>query len=175
MKQGLSGVKLAVKVLREYYGKDEAHAAAEGAGAGIIGLLEVVESDFSKTLTEATAAEESAQSDYEKLSKENEIDKTSKDQDVKYKAREFADLDKATAEATSDRAGVQDQLDAVMEYLTTLEKRCIATDESYAERKQKREAELAGLKEALSILEGSAALLQKSRSLRGVHLHHLSA
>ena len=37
------------------------------------------------------------------------------------------------------------------------------------------EAETAGLKEVLTILEGSVALLQESRSQRGVHLHHFSA
>merc|ERR1712113_985848 len=127
------------------------------------------------------ASEESAQNAYEKLSKENEIDKSSKEQDVKYKTKESADLDKATADETSDRAGVQAELDAVMEYLTTLHKRCMVTGgvlgtsaESYAERKRRREAELVGLKEALSILEGSAALLQESRRLRGVHVHYLS-
>ena len=36
-------------------------------------------------------------------------------------------------------------------------------------------AETAGLKEVLTILEGSVALLQESRSQRGVHLHHFSA
>jgi len=181
MEKGLSGVKLALKILTEYYAKDKAHSAAEGAGAGVIGLLEVVESDFSKALAEAMAAEEGAASAYDKLSKENEIDKTMKEQDIKYKTKEAADLDKATADETSDRSGVQAELAAVMEYLGTLEKRCIVTGavlgtsaESYAERKQRREAEIAGLKEALSILEGSAALLQETRSLRGVHMHNLS-
>merc|ERR1712176_1704595 len=103
------------------------------------------------------------QNTYEKLSKENEIDKTSKEQDVKYKSKESADLDKATADDTSDRSGVQAELNAVTEYLATLHKRCIVTGdvlgtsaESYAERKRRREAEIAGLKEALTILEGSA-------------------
>merc|ERR1719356_2195654 len=174
MEKGLSGVKLALKILTEYYAKDKAHSAAEGSGAGIIGLLEVVESDFSKALAEAMAAEEGAASAYDKLSKENEIDKTMKEQDIKYKT-------KAAADETSDRSGVQAELAAVMEYLGTLEKRCIVTGavlgtsaESYAERKQRREAEIAGLKEALSILEGSAALLQETRSLRGVNMHNLS-
>merc|ERR1712048_613870 len=181
MEKGLSGVKLALKILTEYYAKDKAHSAAEGSGAGIIGLLEVVESDFSKALAEAMAAEEGAASAYDKLSKENEIDKTMKEQDIKYKTKEAEDLDKATADETSDRSGVQAELAAVMEYLGTLEKRCIVTGavlgtsaESYAERKQRREAEIAGLKEALSILEGSAALLQETRSLRGVNMHNLS-
>merc|ERR1719316_2094238 len=61
IEEGLEGVKLALKILREYYAKeDKAHAAAEGAGSGIIGLLEVVESDFSKGLAEMIATEESA-------------------------------------------------------------------------------------------------------------------
>merc|ERR1719433_2397401 len=46
MEAGIEGVQIALKVLRDYYAKaDKAHAAAEGAGSGIIGLIEVVESD----------------------------------------------------------------------------------------------------------------------------------
>merc|ERR1740138_1564525 len=120
MEKGLDGIKLALKILTEYYAKDKSHVAAEGAGGGIIGLLEVVESDFSKGLAEMTAAEESAQTTYETETKENEIDKANKDQDVKYKTKESKDLDKAVAEATSDRAGVQTELDAVNEYLAKL-------------------------------------------------------
>merc|ERR1719335_1413591 len=51
MEEGIEGIKLALKVLREYYAKDDkSHDAAEGAGSGIIGMLEVAESDFSKGL-----------------------------------------------------------------------------------------------------------------------------
>merc|ERR1712039_597584 len=150
MEQGLKGVKLALQVLREYYAKeDKAHAAAEGAGGGIIGLLEVVESDFSKGLAEMTASEESAQAAYEKETKENEIDKANKDQDVKYKTKESKDLDKAVAEDTSDRATVQTELDAVNEYLAKLHKECDEKVVPYEERKRRRESEIAGLKEAL--------------------------
>merc|ERR1711920_1031945 len=79
MEQGLDGVKLALKVLRDYYAKDDkAHSAAEGAGHGIIGLLEVIESDFSQALAEFISVEESSASTYDKQSKENEIEKTTK-------------------------------------------------------------------------------------------------
>ena len=40
MDKGVKGVQLALKVLREYYAKDAAHQSADGAGEGIIGLLE---------------------------------------------------------------------------------------------------------------------------------------
>merc|ERR1719362_2685963 len=94
MEQGLKGVKIALKVLREYYSQDKAHAAADGAGASIIGFLEVVESDFTKGLAEMTAAEESAQSAYETQTKDNEIEKATKEMDVAYKTKESTGLDK---------------------------------------------------------------------------------
>merc|ERR1719387_2251137 len=91
MKLGIEGVKKALSVLKEYYAKaDKSHGAADGAGSGIIGLLEVAESDFTKGLTEMTAAEETAAADYEAYCKEDEISRTTKEQDVKYKTKEAA-------------------------------------------------------------------------------------
>merc|ERR1719296_474276 len=174
IEQGLAGVKLALKVLREYYTSgDQSQGAAKGAGEGIIGLLEVIESDFTKTLAEIIATEESAAAAYDKQTKENQIDKTAKDQDVKYKTKEAADLDKAVAEDTNDRSGVQTELDAVNKYLASLHKQCDEKVEPYAETKRRREAEIAGLKEALTILEGQASLVQTGarRSLRAVRSH----
>merc|ERR1719171_2345177 len=66
MEKGVKGVQLALKVLNDYYAKEgKAHGSADGAGAGIIGLLEVCESDFSKGLAEMRAAEEAAVAEYE--------------------------------------------------------------------------------------------------------------
>jgi len=174
MKKGVEGVKLALKVLNEYYAKaDKSHSSADGAGSGIIGLLEVCESDFSKGLAEMIAAEDTAVTEYEVTSKENAITKATKDQDAKYKTKEHKGLDKETAEATADRAGVQEELDAVNAYYKGIQGRCIAKAETYAERVQRRTAEIAGLKEALQILDGEAVLIQRSskRALRGIQAH----
>jgi len=170
MEKGVEGIKLALKVLREYYAKEESlvqmkTAKADGAASGIIGMLEVVESDFSKGLAEMISEEENAAAAYEATSKENAIAKVTKEQDVKYKTKEAKSLDKATAEANSDRDGLQTELDAVLEYFDKIKEQCIAKPEPYAERKRRREAEIAGLKEALTILEGES-LLQ-----RGVTRH----
>jgi len=169
MEQGVEGVKMALKVLTEYYAKeDKSHESADGAGEGIIGLLEVVESDFTKGLAEMTAGESSAASEYDKLTKENEISKAMKMQDVKYKTKDSKGLDKDTAEASADRATVQEELDAVLEYYKGIKARCVAKAESYSERTERRAAEIAGLKEALSILDGESVLLQQNakRTLR---------
>jgi len=160
MKAGIEGVKKALSVLKEYYAKDSAHGS--GDSSGIIGLLEVCESDFTKGLTEMTAEEQSAASEHEAYSKENEIATVQKEQDVKYKTKEAAGLDKNVSELSTDLAGVSDELAAVVSALDKLKDMCVAKAEPYAERKARRESEIAGLKEALQILEGEAVLLQKT-------------
>jgi len=174
MEKGIKGVRLALKVLNDYYAKsDKAHSSADGAGSGIIGLLEVAESDFTKGLAEMKAAEQTAVSEYDTASKENAINKATKEQDVKYKSKEAKGLDKDTSEANADKAGVQTELDAVNEYYKGIQARCVAKAETYEERVQRREAEIAGLKQAMQILEGQAVLLQRTakRTLRGVRAH----
>merc|ERR1712139_548555 len=172
--KGLDGIKLALKVLREYYAQGD-KGQSGGAAGGIVGLLEVCESDFSKELAELRTVEETAAAEYEQETKENAVTKTTKQQDAKYKQKGAVSLDKATAEATSDRKGVQAELDAVLEYLGKLEDRCVAKAESYADRTAAREAEIAGLKEAMEVLSGEAVLLQQGRrALRGVAKHRVA-
>merc|ERR1719284_1164600 len=125
-----------------------------------------------------TSTEEASQSSYDQETKDNEIEKVTKEQDIKYKSAEAAGLKKAIAEATSDKSGVQEELDAVLEYLKGIEDRCIAKPEPYEERVRRREAELKGLREGLAILEEetSESLLQFSsrRTLRGAKQHKLA-
>merc|ERR1719152_86106 len=135
-------------------------------------MLEVIEADFTKGLSEMIATEEAAVAEYEKMTKENEISKVTKEQDVKYKTKNAKELDAGVAELTSDKDGAQAELDAVLDYYEKLKEQCIEKVEPYEERKKRREAEIAGLKEALGILEGTAVLLQKgSHTLRGAAPH----
>jgi len=174
--QGLEGVKLALKVLSDYYSKsDKAHNAAEGTASGVIAMLETVESDFSKNLFQLTSVEEAAAAEYTKVTQENEVRKITKSQDIKYKTKEFTGLEKDANEHKSDRDGVQAELDAILEALKNLEDMCIAKPESYAERAARREAEVSGLKEALSVLESESAFVQRSvKHLRGGVQSHIA-
>lgn len=180
MEQGIEGVQLALKVLREYYAKgsfvQQDQAAGSGGAAGIIGMLEVVESDFSKQLEELVSAEESAVSEYEKTTQENKVAKATKEQDLKYKTQEYKALDKAASEANADRAGVNKELDSVLEYYEKLKPMCISKPEPYEERKKRREEEIEGLKNALNILEGEAVLVQTATTHKTIRrLRHTAA
>merc|ERR1719160_1230634 len=181
LEQGIAGVQGALEVLRNYYNSEEAflqqpaapekHEKSSGAGGAIINILEVAESDFTKNLAEEESEEADAQEEYEQTTQENKVNKATMEQDVKYKTKEYTALDKAVAENSGDRDGLQTELDAVLDYYEKIKDRCIAKPETYEERKKRREAEIAGLKEALSILEGQAFLQRRSRYFRGVRNH----
>jgi len=184
----LQGVRKALGVLREYYGgaallqdgsamgslmqqpaPPPAHAKSTGAGQGIINILEVCESDFAENLAKENTEEADAQAEYDKTTQENKVAKTLKEQDVKYKTQEIKALSKALTELAADKESAESEHAAVMEYYEKIKERCIAKPETYEERKARREAEIAGLKEALSILENETAFMQRRshRHMRG--------
>jgi hypothetical protein len=182
--KALEGVRRALTVLRQYFGKSEADSLLQnsdaslldimrqpkppvsfskssGAGGGIIGILEVCESDFVKELSKITTEEEDSQSNYEETTQENKKDTAMKIQDVRYKVKAFKALDKNIADMAEDKDTLSTQQSAVLEYWSKITDRCVAKPEPYEERRQRREQEIAGLKEALSILESETALVQR--------------
>jgi len=173
--QGLGGVRKALSMLRDYYGGAAAmlqeeqpaahqeHSKSSGAGGSIINILEVCESDFATNLSKEESEEADSAESYEKTTQENKVAKMTKSQDAKYKTKEAAGLDKEIAELSSDRDTSNSELSAVMDYYGKIKERCVAKPESYEERKARREAEIEGLKEALSILENEAAFMQRGR------------
>merc|ERR1712087_1009428 len=178
--QGLTGVRKAVEVLREYYGsasliqegqpsKPEVHDQSTAAGGSIINILEVVESDFATNLAKEETTESTAQSEYEAITQENAVTMTLKEQDVKYKTQEATSQDKTVADYSADREATNSELSAVLQYYSQIKDRCIAKPEAYEERARRREAEIAGLKQALQTLKEETALVQRKRSsFRGV-------
>eukprot|EP00420_Gonyaulax_spinifera_P034783 CAMPEP_0197879552 /NCGR_PEP_ID=MMETSP1439-20131203/7602_1 /TAXON_ID=66791 /ORGANISM="Gonyaulax spinifera, Strain CCMP409" /LENGTH=703 /DNA_ID=CAMNT_0043499061 /DNA_START=51 /DNA_END=2162 /DNA_ORIENTATION=+ len=181
---GLAGVQKALSVLRDYYGSasaaamiqsgtesdqpamPEAHSKAGGAGQSIIGILEVVESDFAKNLAKATSEEDDSEANYQTTTQENKKTRTLKEQDVKYNTQEFKSLDKEIASLTGDRDTTNAELDAVLEYYDKIKDRCIAKPETYEDRKARREAEISGLREALAVLQDQTAFVQHKKGSR---------
>merc|ERR1719263_2082574 len=188
LEAGIAGVQKALGVLKDYYQGSAAlvqsgsnfdafmqqpaapkkHSAAGGAGGGIIDILEVCESDFAKNLATEETEEADAIAVYEETTQENKMSTTMKSQDVKYKTKEYKGLDKSIADLSGDRDTTSTELSAVLDYYAKIKGRCIAKPESYEERKARREAEVNGLKEALTILENETAFMQRGkRALRG--------
>merc|ERR1719198_1892765 len=96
--------------------------------------------------SETSTAEEEAQEQYEKLTQDNKVSKAS--------LSEIKSLKVTLENNGEDKTMTQTELDAVLEYIEKLKPQCEEKAMSYAEKKARREAEIAGLKEALEILSG---------------------
>merc|ERR1719502_821874 len=171
--QGLEGIQMALQVLRDYYASkkdDDASLVQSDLGrdmslaqtethepSGIIGMLEVAESDFTKLLAEGTADEDVAQKEYDTFMEDNRVATAAKEAEVKYKGMDAKET-KAYLETTkADMQTAQTELGAILEYWEKLQPECVAKPEPYEERVKRREKEIAGLKEALSILAAESA------------------
>jgi len=168
----------ATEVLREYYegsslvqtgskAHSKADSGEQGDGSGILGVLEVAESDFAQGLAEARTAEETAESEYTKMMTDAKLLKKTKEMEIKGKQSEVASIKTSISDLSSDKEGLTGELDAVLAYLDKLKPQCETKVPTYAERKAAREQEIEGLKSALEILE-APALIQTSRHLRKV-------
>jgi len=136
---------------------------SKGDAAGvIIGILEMSLEDFTKLLSETETEEEIAVEAYEKLTGENKISKAAKTAEIKASLSEIKMLTSSLTDTKGDLDMVTKEMAAVTAYLEELKPQCEEKTMSYAEKKAKREAEIEGLKEALSILSGEGiALLQQ--------------
>jgi len=179
-KQGMKGVRMALMMLRKYYEepKEEAliqapewaHKANSGTGKSVISILEMVEANLGVELSNMENEEEEQAHSYRQLSKDNKEETLVKSQTVKYKLKESTWGRKALNEHRSDLDGAQSEMDAIKEYQENIRRMCEEKgDDSYAEKKGRRESELSGLKEALKVLNGESLLQTAPRhsALRG--------
>lgn len=129
---------------------------SEGNAGGIIQILETMGEEFRKTVKENQATEREAVKAYEKLMNENKVVKATKDAEIKAAEGMIKMLDVSLNEVGEDLKMANKEKAAVEEYIEKLKPQCQGRVVPYAERKAKREAEIAGLKEGLAILEADA-------------------
>merc|ERR1719159_1908229 len=78
--------------------------AKTDAGSGIISVLEVAESDFTRLLAETETAEDAAADAYKKQTEENKISKATKETDAKAKQSEVKSLTVQLGHSKEDHA-----------------------------------------------------------------------
>jgi predicted nucleic acid-binding Zn-ribbon protein len=172
-KAGKEAVARAMSVLKTYYDKAASNTAliqnkVPGSpatfdkpytgmeGGGVMGMLEVCESDFARLESETTAGEAENQKSYEEFTSDSTASKGSKTTEMKDKEAEKQQKESDNAQAQKDLKGVTEELNAAMAYYEKLKPSCVDAGESYAERVARREEEIASLKEALKILQGDS-------------------
>jgi len=135
---------------------DEPYTGMGGASGGVMGLLEVIQSDFSRVEAETTAAEADAAKAYDRFMAESKKDKAVKTADMEHKTKSKTQKESDLQDTETDLKGTEDELQAAVFYYDKLKPSCVATVEPYEERVAKREAEIESLRMALQILSGDA-------------------
>merc|ERR1719247_2142390 len=122
--------------------------------------------EFRKTVKEARADEREDQKQFDTMVQEAKVAKAAKTAEIKSSQSEVKSLTTSIHQFGADHKMASKEMGAIMEYVEKLKPQCSGRVVPYAEAKAKREAEIAGLKDALSILEadspaGAFSFLQK--------------
>jgi len=171
-KEAQAAVAAATEVLKEFYAKagtatsliqqqpeapaifDESFQGQQDSNTGVIGMLEVIQSDFARLEAETTAAEAQSQKEFEQFLDDSAVDKAQKSKDIEHKSMKKQNQEQSLQEKMGDLDGTQKELDAALAYYDKLKPSCIDSGVSYEDRVARREEEVESLQEALRILNG---------------------
>merc|ERR1719324_774349 len=132
---------------------DSKYHGAQAESKGIVGILEVILSDFERTDKKTTKEEKEEQEAFEEFEKDTNDDIDTKEKKIKKNEGEVADAEADILDQEQALKDAKDLLDSATEALEELEAMCVKGEETWEERKAAREAEIEALKEALNILE----------------------
>jgi len=173
--EGAKAVAEAIQILQDFYKKaaknllqaspideegENPGAGFEGnykgkqdAAGGIIGMLEVIKSDFERSVRQTSAAEAESHREFVNFDRASKVSIAEKETGKEHAKSDLKSTDIALEEATTDFKDTQKMLDETLKELETLTSECIDTGMSYAERVAAREEEIAALKKALCMLD----------------------
>merc|ERR1719375_2494981 len=103
---------------------DEPYTGMGGASGGVVGLLEVIESDFSKLEAETTAAEEEAAKEYDRFMAESKKDKAVRTADMDYKKKTKTSTESDLSDTEADLKGTEKELQSALFYYEKLKPQC---------------------------------------------------
>jgi DNA repair exonuclease SbcCD ATPase subunit len=170
-----AAVEKATAVLKDFYSshaaalvqsaadmKDEMQQAAsldpykgqQAGSGGIMGMLEVILSDFARLETETAEAESSAAAAYDQFMDESNEDVAVKETEIEHKSNKKDTCVETIGELSKNLKLTQTELDKALEYYEKLKAECVDTQVSYEERVRMREEEIQSLQEALKVLAG---------------------
>jgi len=135
-----------------------------GESGGVIGMLEVIQSDFARLESDTTAAEVSQSQAHNKFMTESAVAKAQKQSDISHKSTQRQRFEQQLADRQNDLVAEEKELDAANKYFDKLKPSCLDAGMSFKEREARRQEEIQSLQEALRILNGEdiALLMQES-------------
>jgi hypothetical protein len=174
-KEGLKALKDAIAILKQFYksaakakvllqespveandpgaGFEGAYTGQQEASKGIFGLLEVIKSDFERTIETTTSEEKRAAADFVDFDRTSRASIAGKEKGCELNEQELKSTHAAINQKTEDLTTAQELLDKALQAIEDLKPMCIDNVMTFAERTAKRDEEIAALKTALCYLD----------------------
>jgi len=179
---GLEAVKSAIDILEKFYktaAKDkvdlellqkqpsidapnagfeigESYNAGQGESQGILGILDVIKTDFERTISVTAKTEETQAKEYEKFMGESGVSLFEKNMATEMKTKQKDDAIEELEEDDDSLASQTDILKIAVQELLDLQPTCVNTGMTYNERVAQREEEIQNLKIALCTIKAQA-------------------
>jgi len=140
-----TAVAQALTVLKEFYAKageatafvqskaepeifDKAYTGMGAESGGVVGMLEVIESDFARLESDTKASEATSQKEYDEFMTDSKVDKAEKTTDSEHKTAKKQDESQALTTKRNDLEGTQKELDAALAYFDKLKPSLLMVD-----------------------------------------------
>ena len=179
--EGKTAVELAISILKQFYdnafiqtgkyvppnaGRDGLTVAdkapevfsgsyhgGQGASKGILGLLDVILSDFERTIDTTETSEDTAQSSFDTFEADTKTDNEDKEDQIDTKEGRISDIEDELVETEEDKGDATKLKENALTELKKLKPMCVEGEETYAQRVAKREKEIQALKDAQQMLD----------------------
>jgi len=180
--EGKSAVELAINILEQFYdnaflqtgGKyvppnadregltvgdrapetfsNDDYSGKQGESKGIIGMLDVILSDFERTVETTEDEEDTAASAFGTFEADTKTDNNEKDAEITTKENRVSDVEDLLVESGEDKENSATLKKNALKELEKLKPMCVEGEETYEQRVQKREKEIEALKDAQDML-----------------------
>jgi len=180
--EAITSVKLALNLLQDFYNKamfaqtgkytppksdrdgntvgdlapkafNTEYNGAQAESKGIVGILEVILSDFERTKKTTEEEDEMSEEVFKQLEKESKEDIEKKEGSIKTKEGEVTEASSDLVDQQQALMDAEDLLSSSQQSLEGLEAMCVKGEETWEERKAKREQEIEALKDAMTLLD----------------------
>jgi len=180
--EGKSAVELAISILEQFYGgaflqtggkyvppnadregltvgdrapetfSNDDYKGKQGESKGIIGLLDVILSDFERTIQTTEDEEEAAQGAFNTFEADTKTDNDEKDAEISTKENRVSEIEDSLVEQGENKENSETLKKNALKELEKLKPMCVEGEETYEQRVQKRQKEIEALKDAQQML-----------------------